>query len=187
MPSRPNWSAEARRLRPVLAAGLLLLAACAGDGFRPQPAPEPAKPVELSRYLGRWYEVARYPNRFEKNCQAVTADYARRPDGMLSVVNTCRKGAADGPLTQAEGRAKVVGGNGAKLKVSFFGPFFSDYWVLDRADDYSWALVGDSGGKLFWILSRTPEPPNRAALVRRAAELGYDPARMIFPEQPPAS
>jgi apolipoprotein D and lipocalin family protein len=169
-----------RRLLP-LAAGAALLAACAGDGFDPKPAPEPAKPVELSRYLGRWYEIARYPNRFEDGCEAVTADYARRPDGLISVLNTCRKGSPTGPVEQARGRAKVVGGAGAKLKVSFFGPFFGDYWVLDRAEDYSWALVGDSRGGLFWILSRSPDPPNRAELVQRAAALGYDPQRLIFP------
>lgn len=166
-------------------AGALLVCGCTGDGFRPRPAPEPAKPVELSRYLGRWYEIARYPNRFEKGCQAVTADYTRRPDGLIAVTNTCRKGAPDGPVSQAEGRAKVVGADGAKLKVSFFGPFFSDYWVLDRAEDYSWAIVGDSRGGFFWILARTPNPPNRADLVRRAETLGYDPERLIFPRHPP--
>ena len=173
--------------RSVLIAGALLLAACAGDGFKPRPAPEPAKPVELSRYLGRWYEIARYPNRFEEGCEAVTAEYARRPDGLISVTNTCRKGSPTGPVSQAEGRAKVAGDDGAKLKVSFFGPFFSDYWVLDRAEDYSWALVGDSRGGLFWILARTPDPPNRAELVRRAEALGYEPARLIFPRHAPAA
>lgn len=168
----------------MLIAGALVLAACAG--VQPQRAPEPAKPVELSRYLGRWYEVARYPNRFEKDCEAVTAEYARRPDGLISVINTCRKGSRSGPVSRAEGRAKVVDGSGAKLKVSFFGPFYSDYWVLDRADDYAWAIVGDRSGKLFWILSRTPVPADRGALVRRAQALGYDPSRLIFPEQPPA-
>jgi apolipoprotein D and lipocalin family protein len=88
-------------------------------------------------------------------------------------------------VEQARGRAKVVGADGAKLKVSFFGPFFSDYWVLDRAEDYSWALVGDSKGGLFWILARSPNPPNKDALVRRAAELGYDPGRLVFPEHAP--
>jgi apolipoprotein D and lipocalin family protein len=174
-----------RRPRSILIAGALLLGACRADGFDPKPAPEPAKPVELSRYLGRWYEIARYPNRFEEGCQAVTAEYARRPDGLISVTNTCRKGSVSGPVEQARGRAKVVGADGAKLKVSFFGPFFSDYRVLDRAEDYSWALVGDSKGGLFWILARSPNPPNKDALVRRAAELGYDPGRLVFPEHAP--
>ncbi len=91
----------------ALAAAALLLAACAS------PSVEPAKPVELERYLGRWYEIARYPNRFEKGCEAVTAEYAKRPDGLISVTNTCREGAPDGPVRRAIGKAKVVGADGA--------------------------------------------------------------------------
>ena len=165
-----------RRPRSWLIAGAVLLSACAAG----PPLPEPAKPVELSRYLGRWYEIARTPNMFERGCEAVTADYALRADGLISGTNSCRKGALTGPLKQAQGRAKVAGGGGAKLKVSFFGPFFSDYWVLDRAPDYSWALVGGRNG-WFWILSREPRPANREALIRRAEALGYPRERMIFP------
>ena len=168
-----------RAAATVLAAAML--ASCGGAPMR-----EPAKPVELERYLGRWYEIARYPNRFERGCEAVTADYAKRVDGGISVTNTCRKGSPDGPVDQAVGRAKVVGGDGAKLKVSFFGPFYGDYWVLDRADDYSWALVG-GGSDLFWILARRPDPPNRAELVRRAEALGYDSARFVYPRHAPTA
>jgi apolipoprotein D and lipocalin family protein len=166
-------------VRAVLAAGLLALAACSAAGGRP--VPEPAKPVALERYLGLWYEVARYPNSFEKGCFDVTAEYRRRDDGTISVTNTCRE--ADGKVRQAQGRAKVVGAEGAKLKVSFFGPFYSDYWVLDRADDYSWALVGNSRGGLFWILAREPKPANQAELVRRAEALGYDSSRFVYPQR----
>jgi apolipoprotein D and lipocalin family protein len=161
--------------------GVAALAACSTGG---SDAPEPAKPVELERYLGLWHEVARYPNRFEKGCTQVTAQYARRSDGLISVTNSCRT--AEGRVREAEGRAKVVGGEGAKLKVSFFGPFFSDYWVLDRADDYSWAMVGDSNGGLFWILSRTPEPANLPALLSRAEQLGYERSRLVMRQPGPA-
>ena len=94
--------------------------------------PEPAKPVDLERYLGRWFELARFENRFERGCEGVTAEYRRRPDGLIEVVNTCRKGSPAGPRRVARGRAKRVPGSGnAKLKVSFFGPFFlGDYWIL---------------------------------------------------------
>lgn len=142
-------------------------------------APEPAKPVELSRYLGLWHEIARYPNGFEKGCGRVTADYRLRPDGLVAIVNSCAP-TDGGKLRVARGRAKVVGGDGAKLKVSFFGPFFSDYWVIDRAEDYSWALVGDSRRELFWILARRPELAGRAAVLRRAEALGYDTGRLIY-------
>jgi len=108
----------------------------------PRP-PEPVRAVELNRYLGRWYELARYDMAFERGCEAVTADYSLRPDGLIKVVNSCHKGAEDGPLAVAVGRAKRVGDPlGARLKVSFFGPFYADYWVLDHAPDYAWAIVG---------------------------------------------
>lgn len=140
--------------------------------------PEPAKAVELERYLGRWYELARYEQSFQKDCEAVTADYSLRADGLIRVVNSCREGAVDGPLKQAEARAKVMSDSGnAKLKVSFFGPFYvGNYWVLDHAEDYSWAIVGEGSGRYLWLLSREPEPELavRQRLWSRTEELGYD-------------
>lgn len=144
--------------------------------------PEPAKPVELSRYLGRWYELGRYENRFERGCDAVTADYSLRPDGLISVVNTCGISEKhDGPRS-VTGRAKVLPDTAnTKLKVSFFGPFYlGNYWVLDRAEDYSWSIVGEPTGRYLWLLGREPNPGRRAInnLVARAAALGYDAARI---------
>lgn len=139
--------------------------------------PQPAKQVELTRYLGLWYEFARYENGFEKDCEAVTATYSLRDDGKIGVRNSCRKGGVDGAEKIANGKAKVVAdSSGAKLKVSFFGPFYGDYWVLDHADDYSWSIVGEPSGRYLWILTRAakPEPTQAAALIRRAKALGYD-------------
>lgn len=140
--------------------------------------PQPAKPVDLSRYVGKWYELARYENRFERDCEAATAEYATRDDGLIDVVNTCRKGAVSGALDVAKGRAKVVeGSDNAKLKVSFFGPFFfGDYWVLDHADDYSWSIVGEPSGRYLWILTReaVPSASVKDALIERVRALGYD-------------
>lgn len=140
--------------------------------------PEPAKPVDAGRYLGRWYELARYENGFERDCEAVTADYAARGDGLIDVTNSCRKGAVNGPPDVARGRAKVVTGSGnAKLKVSFFGPFFfGDYWVLDHADDYSWSIVGEPSGRYLWILTREaiPAASVKDGLIERVRALGYD-------------
>lgn len=155
---------------------LLVLSACAG---KPGPVgnsavPQPAKTVELQSYLGRWYEMARYEAPFQKGCEGVTADYSLREDGKIKVVNSCVKG---GKVDQATGKAKVVeGGNGAKLKVSFFGPFYGDYWVLDRADDYSWSIVGEPSGRYLWILTRTAKPDAtiRQQLETRVKQLGYD-------------
>lgn len=139
--------------------------------------PQPAKSVDLESYLGRWYEMARYEAPFQKGCEAVTADYSLRQDGQIKVVNSCRKGSVTGKQKQAVGKAKVVdAATGAKLKVSFFGPFYGDYWVLDRADDYSWSIIGEPSGRYLWILTRTakPDADTRADLEARVKALGYD-------------
>lgn len=164
------------------AAGLLALLMVAGCGFGGGPVgnpavPEPAKQVEIARYLGLWYEMARYEAPFQEGCEGVTADYALNGDGTIRVVNTCREGAPDGPARQSVGKAKVVPGSGnAKLRVSFFGPFYGDYWVLDRAEDYSWAIVGEPSGRYLWMLTRAamPDPATRALIEKRVRDMGYD-------------
>ena len=179
-----------RRLPGLFAASLLTLsavAACvAGPSGNPHP-PQPAKAVDLERYAGLWYEAARYDMRFEKGCDGVTAEYSKRPDGLIRVLNTCHQGAVDGPVKVSEGKAKVADAStNAKLKVSFFGPFFfGDYWVLDHADDYSWSIVGEGSGKYLWLLSRKrPTDADRAALTARAKALGYDTALLRPTKQP---
>jgi apolipoprotein D and lipocalin family protein len=147
--------------------------------------PQPRKPVDLQRYLGRWYEIARYEQSFQKGCEGVTADYALRPDRSISVVNRCRK--PDGNMSESRGRAKVVDTRtNAKLKVSFFGPFYGDYWVLDHADDYSWSIVGEPSGRYLWIVNREPTPgsPEVRRLIDRAARLGYDTSMLLPTKQP---
>ncbi len=170
----------------AMAVSLFSLGACvSGPVGNPRP-PEPVKSVALDRYLGRWYEYARYDMMFERGCEGVTAEYSLRADGLIRVLNSCRKGAPDGPLKTAEGRAKRVGDTlGAKLKVSFFGPFFADYWVLDRADDYSWAIVGEPSGRYLWILTRTPAltPEMRELILGKVRAMGYDMAMLRFTRQ----
>jgi apolipoprotein D and lipocalin family protein len=147
--------------------------------------PEPNKAVDLRQYLGRWYEIARYEQSFQRGCKGVTADYALRADGSIDVLNRCRKG--QGKISAARGRAKVVDAQtGAKLKVSFFGPFYGDYWVLDHADDYSWSIVGEPSGRYLWILHREATPPEAQVrqLIERARGLGYDTAMLLRTEQP---
>jgi apolipoprotein D and lipocalin family protein len=169
----------------LLAAGLL--AACSPVGpVGNASVPEPARRVELDRYLGHWFELARYENRFERNCEGVTADYSLREDGTVSVVNTCREGGVNGNKKVAKGRAKLVPGSGnAKLKVSFFGPFYGDYWVLDHASDYSWSIVGEPSGRYLWILTRTARPSDRTRkmLAAKARSLGYDVAMLRWTKQ----
>jgi apolipoprotein D and lipocalin family protein len=183
-----NQSPRPKRRRPtgiaatvLTVAALGLLAACAsltGGKSGNVQVPQPARPVDLDRYIGRWYEFARYENWFEKGCESVTAEYAKRSDGLIAVTNRCRDGSVDGPLRVSEGRAKIVPDSAnAKLKVSFFGPFYlGNYWVLDHADDYSWSIVGEPSGRYLWILTRAehPDPILSAELVTRVAALGYD-------------
>lgn len=177
---------------PVFAAAALaalVLAGCAALGAKHPvgnaAVPQPAKAVELSRYLGRWYEIARYEQGFQKDCEGVTADYALRADGGIDVLNRCRK--PDGRISNARGRAKIVdAATNAKLKVSFFGPFFGDYWVLDHADDYSWSIVGEPSGRYLRLLSREARPGEARVteLVERARTLGYDTAMLRMTAQP---
>lgn len=134
------------------AAIVVTLAACSPIP-RPGPVgnravPEPTKSVDLQRYMGRWYEQFRYEASFQKDFEAVTADYLLNADGTVKVVNRGRKGGLDGKLKQSTGRAKIADrATNAKLKVSFFGPFYGDYWVLDHGDDYEWSIVGEPSGR----------------------------------------
>jgi apolipoprotein D and lipocalin family protein len=143
--------------------------------------------VDLSRYIGRWYEIAKYPNRFERKCDRnVTASYAIRPDGKISVVNACTT--REGKPTVSTGWAKVVDQKtGAKLKVTFFWPFFGDYWIIELGHNYEYAVVGEPGRKYLWILSRPPKMDDGiyAEVVSRLAAKGYDAAKLeLMPQTP---
>jgi apolipoprotein D and lipocalin family protein len=138
--------------------------------------------VDLDRYVGTWYEVAKIPNRFQKDCAGgTTATYTRQGDGKIEVVNRCRK--ADGSEQRARGIAKVVDAQShARLKVSFVSflgirPFWGDYWVLGLGENYEYAVVGTPDRKYGWILSRTPElPPETLETIwATVASQGYDP------------
>lgn len=156
-----------------LAATVWLLAGCNAS---PPAAPLPTVPVlDLERYAGRWYEIAMLPNKFQAQCVADTQARYRALDGDVEVVNRCRQ--ADGTLSEATGIAKRVANSGnAKLRVSFFRPFYGDYWVLALDPDYQWALVGDPSRQYGWVLSRNAQLSDItfAQILDRAAVLGYD-------------
>lgn len=142
--------------------------------------------VDLDRYLGTWYEIASYPAWFAKNCTGVTAEYSWREDGKIQVVNRCFKGSLEGKLKEANGRAKVADTTtNAKLKVSFFGPFWGDYWILDLDPDYAWAVVGEPKRKYLWILSRTPalDPQTLEEILSRLPAQGYDTDKLQWTPQ----
>jgi apolipoprotein D and lipocalin family protein len=180
------------RIVGAFAAGLGMvgsLAGCVSGPVGNPTVPAPTKMVALDRYLGRYYEMARYEQGFERGCEGVTAEYAALPNGLVSVVNTCHKGAPDGPVNAVHGRAKAVGdAQGAKFKVSFFGPFFvGDYWVLDHGDNYEWSIVGEGSGRYLWLLTRDPAPSEaeRSLILARTKALGYDTNLLRFTKQPP--
>ncbi len=173
----------------AIAVSALLLSGCATVLARHpvgnEAVPEPARVVDLQRYLGTWYELARYEQGFQKDCEGVTATYTRKDNGDIAVLNRCRK--PDGSIDDAKGTAKIVDRTtNAKLKVSFFGPFYGDYWVLDRADDYSWAIVGEGSGRYLWLLNRQPAPGQAVldAQIAQAKTLGYDVSLLRITRQP---
>jgi len=172
----------------VMLVSVLAMAAVAALSAEEQPL-EVVGSVDLDRYLGTWYEIASYPAWFQRGCTAVTAHYSLRDDGLIRVVNSCNKDALDGKLKQSTGRAKVVdGSNNAKLKVSFFGPFWGDYWVIDLDAEYRWAVVGVPSRKYLWILSRTRSMDESLfqEIAGRLAAKGYDEARLVRTLQPEA-
>ncbi|MGC9988746.1 MAG: lipocalin family protein [Terriglobales bacterium] len=141
--------------------------------------------VDLTRYVGRWYEIARYPAWFEKDCASdVTATYTALPSGKIEVLNECRQ--ADGQVKRSKGTARVVDKRtNAKLKVTFFWPFSGNYWIIDLAPDYSYAVVGEPDRKYLWILSRSSQLTESVygQIVTRVRELGYDPSGLTKTRQ----
>ncbi len=172
---------------PAAVAVLATAALAAAQPARPAGPPATVAKVDLDRYAGKWFEIARFPNRFQKKCTGeVTAQYVRRTDGRIDVINRCRL--ADGTMDEAQGIARVAteDGSNAKLKVRFapawlsFLPVWGDYWVLELADDYSYAVVGDSGRDYLWVLARTPQLSDGVYedLKARVAAKGFDASRL---------
>jgi apolipoprotein D and lipocalin family protein len=114
--------------------------------------------VDLNKYLGKWYEIASYPQRFQKGCYCTTAEYNMSDKGYVIVENRCKKDSILGKESYIKGKAFVQkNSNNAKLKVQFFWPFRGKYWIIELADDYSYAVVSHPNRKYLWILSRTPK------------------------------
>lgn len=173
----------------ILAA--FVLSACAGSTvYRNTATPITTAPqVDLNRYQGLWYEIARFPVFFEEGCVGVTAEYTLKPDGTVRVVNSCREGSLDAPARAAEATAETVDASNSKLKVDFvpYIPFTAgDYWILDIDDAYETVVIGNPGGTAGWVLARQPQISAERleagkAVLRRA---GYDTALMTLTPQP---
>jgi apolipoprotein D and lipocalin family protein len=135
--------------------------------------------VDLKKYLGKWYEIARLPARFEEGCSDITATYSLREDGSISVLNECKK---NGKVKKAKGKAKVIDKNtGAKLKVTFFWPFYGDYWIINLGNEYDYAVVGTPNRQYLWILSRTPQMDDKlfSQLIELVKSKGFDVTNLI--------
>jgi len=133
--------------------------------------------VNLDRFIGKWYEIARFPHRFEEGLVGVTATYEYKENGKIKVINQGYKDSLDGELKTAIGKAKLAkSGNPAHLKVSFFWIFYADYLILELGENYDYALIGSTSDKYLWILSRTPQMDDNTytMLVQKAKERGYD-------------
>jgi len=159
----------------------IALAGCSFFGSTNYPALEVVPTVDLNRYAGSWYEIASLPVSQQKGCFCTKAEYSLMDDGVIKVVNTCRKNSPNGEVDRAEGKAFVVpGSNNAKLRVQFFWPFRGDYWILELENDYSYAVVGVPSRKYCWILSRTPQmnPEILEMLVQHLKAKGFDVSRM---------
>ena len=140
------------------------------------------KELDLNRYLGTWYEIARFPHSFEKNLVGVTATYSLRDDGKIKVLNQGYKNTLEGERSEAVGKAKIPNKQEqGKLKVSFFWIFYADYFVLELDENYQYVMIGSSSPKYFWILCRTPQmaPEIYAMLLEKARKRGYNLDKLV--------
>lgn len=168
-----------RLLAPLFLTTVLLNLPAHAAGVQTVPA------VDLQRYLGQWYEIAAFPMRFQAHCVGeTTAQYGLRDDGQISVVNRCKT--ASGEFDSASGRAKVEPNSGnARLRVTFFWPFYGDYWIIGLDPDYQWAVVGHPEREYLWILSRNPQLPQPAldAALASARAQGYTLEKLRYTPQ----
>jgi apolipoprotein D and lipocalin family protein len=164
------------RIAAITALGLALSSAPAFAGA----APQPAQKIELTKMAGRWYEVARLPNKIQRGCQDATSDWVKTGE-TFQVVQACRQ---NGAMKEWKAKAKVSDtSTNAKFKMSFFGGVVNqEYWVLDRAADHSWVILGTPGGNYVWLMSRGPQlaASMKSQAIARMKQMGYDTGRLEF-------
>ena len=142
--------------------------------------------VDLHRYAGKWYEIAAFPQYFQKGCHCTVAEYTPSDKGYVIVENKCNKDSINGKFSSIKGKAFVTENSGnAKLRVQFFWPFKADYWIIDLAADYSYAVVSEPDKKYLWILSRTPKMDHLVyqQIIGRLKEKGFDLSKLKLTEQ----
>jgi len=171
-------------LGAALLTGTVILLACQGADNNPPLETVPY--VDLQKYTGTWYEIASFPQRFQKGCHCSKAEYKLIPEGYVEVHNSCRKDSATGKLKEVTGKAFVTDPKtNAKLKVQFFWPFKGNYWIIDLAEDYSYAVVGDPSRNYLWILSRNRQLDKTLydQIVARTAAKDFDISKLKITEQ----
>lgn len=167
-------------------ATLIIFAFMLFSAANSQKVPAVVSSVDLNRYSGTWYEIARLPFYFERDLKNTTATYTLREDGRITVLNQGQNINDPGKKKSAKGVAWIPDKNvPAKLKVRFFWPFSGDYWILDLDKDYKYVLVGDPSYKYLWILSREKkmEESTYIRLLKKAIDNGYDVKQIIKVEQ----
>ncbi len=161
---------------------VLLLYSCDAATRPSLPELRTVPSVELKRYAGEWYEIARFSHPFQKDCYGSKATYSLLENGKVHVLNECRRGGPDGEYKTAKGTAQVADKEtNAKLKVTFFWPFSGDYWIIDLGKEYEYAVVGHPSRKYLWILSRTETIGDRVygGILKRLEAQYYDTSGLI--------
>lgn len=162
---------------PKLFASLIILALLMTTSHNQAQTLQTVPQVDLTKYAGKWYEIASYPQRFQKGCHCTTAEYTLSDKGYVIVENRCNKDSVNGKESYIKGKAFVEAGSGnAKLKVQFFWLFKGKYWIIDLAYDYSYAVVSHPDKDYLWILSRTPKMDKSIyeQILLRLKEKGFD-------------
>jgi apolipoprotein D and lipocalin family protein len=150
---------------------------------------QPARPVPANLYTGRWYEIARTPNRMQADCQGPTTDFSGWAAGVFSAVQTCHQGAPSGPMKTVSVHGRVLpSSQNAKMQLAMLGGLITQqYWILDHAENNAWLIMCTANGRYVWLMSRQPvlDGAAKSAALGRLQSLGFDLSRLAFPEQPP--
>lgn len=146
-------------------------------------APTPARSVTLSDFDGRWYEIARTPNRNQGPCTRLQIDIAAGQNGAYGITSTCNRASGHPQVVRSTATSLNAANNRLRFRAASGAAGFvgvsQEFWVLDHADDYSWAILGTPGGNYFWLWTRSADPANRAALLARVRALGYNTSNAV--------
>ena len=161
----------------ILICIMFLFTACSSKN----PPLQTVEKVDLERYLGTWYEIARYEHFFEKDCKNVSANYSIMDEETIKVINKCTK-IQTNEKKEVFGRAYATDFTNSKLKVSFFRPFYGDYWVLILDEKYDYVVVGTPSREYLWILSRTSnlDEKIKKEILQKLPTLGFDTSKLIW-------